>query len=675
VRIFTLQKTIKQVALLLLAATATHSFAADDTYLPAVVVTAAKLDPVQDESPHAVTVITQEDLIPQNHTDLVEVLRAIPGLEARQAGGPGQFNSFKLRGYGSGHFLVLIDGVKVNENFNFGVGQFLGHLDPQLIERIEVLRGPQAALYGSDTTAGVIAITTKRGQAEREVTVGAEYGSLAWKKGYTSAQGQTGDLGYAFNLAYTDSDNLYEHEYYENISPHLRLTYATEPFTVDLSLLYIESEFGYAELDENFNTATDRSQWWAFQTPDPHQFNRYQHYLTSLQFEQQLNDAWRHTLLLGWFKKDTHSDDDPNGFLGAQQAPFDGFSMGFGEPVYNQGEWVPIFDDDSNGEAYGNEDETYQADYNLLWDSALGNDIDNIALLGVEYNHKKGGRWGRFGDLTEQVNQYSLYLNDQLLIGDAWTLNAGVRYDHHEEFGSHTTGKIGALYRLQRTQTDFFANYGTSFRAPAFLNLYDAQYGNPDVQPEEGWMAEFGIRQQFTLNQRPLALELTYWLSELDDVIAFDFSIPNDNSPFGSGLYVNRDKAETEGVEFVIHYPFTPQWTMHGNYTYTDATSEAQGVTTRFPQVARHKGNLGLVYATDQFSLSADMYYVGARLRWRGDVEMEKYVRFDLAATYYLTKGFKLYGRLENLLDRDVEEALGYQSPGRYAVAGVAWTF
>lgn len=170
-----------------------------------VVVTATKIERPARYVTDSVTVITAEEIRERNFTDTTEILRQTAGIAFKQAGGPGQFNYPKVRGFGAGHFLVVVDGVKINEGLFPGVGNFIGQIDPKLIERIEILRGPQADLYGSDSTAGVIAITTKEPLPGTNTTLGGELGSLDWKKGYGSLRGTTGDFGYSVNVAYTDS--------------------------------------------------------------------------------------------------------------------------------------------------------------------------------------------------------------------------------------------------------------------------------------------------------------------------------------------------------------------------------------------------------------------------------------------------------------------------------------
>ena len=454
------------------------------TTLSQVVVTATKINQTAEHITDSVTVINEEEIELKNYTDVTEILRLTPSVEFKQAGGPGQFNYPKMRGYGQGHFLVLINGMKINQAYNAGVGSFIGQLDSKLLESVEILRGPQSALYGSDSTAGIMSFTTISGKPGIHLDAGAEYGSLDWKKGYSSFRGGTEEFDYALGLAYTDSGGVHDEEYYTNFSPTFKLAWHPGMFDIELAYLYVDTEFQAAELDESHGFLTSRAEHYAFQTPDPNNANEYEHHLATFNIAQQINDSLRHKLILGWFNKEHYRNDLDDGLLGYQSAPFDNFT--FDGVTYNKGEDVPIYDG-GDGVAYGNDHKNLMADYNFIWDAQMAGTAANTLLLGVEYLYQKGGKWGKYGDLEANTYNYSLYTNDQLLLlNEALILSMGLRRDEHEVYGGKTTGKIGAAYTFPATETTLFSNYGTSFRSPTFFNLYDARYGNEDITPETG---------------------------------------------------------------------------------------------------------------------------------------------------------------------------------------------
>src|SRR5262249_50676496 len=146
-----------------------------------VVISASMLNKTILENTQAVSIITETEIKDRNFTTLTEILRGQPGLEFKQGGAPGQFDQIKLRGFATS-ILVIGDGVKINEPSSGQIGNLIGQIDPSVIQRIEILRGPQATIYGADSSAGVISITTKDGSVN-DAHIAGEFGSLDSKKG------------------------------------------------------------------------------------------------------------------------------------------------------------------------------------------------------------------------------------------------------------------------------------------------------------------------------------------------------------------------------------------------------------------------------------------------------------------------------------------------------------
>ncbi len=636
-----------------------------------IVVTGTKIEKKIEDLTGSVTVITADEIEKNNFTDFTEVLRSVPGVEFKQAGGPGQFNYPKLRGFSQGHFLVVINGVKVNEAMSGGVGNLLGQIDPGIIERIEILRGPQAAVYGSNSTAGVIVITTKRGTKKPEIKAGGEAGSLDWRKVYASVRGSKDKLRYSLYAGDTDSGGVHEYEYFREFSSNLSLGYKlSDSLDIDGSFMYTDSEFNYAELRESYADDSPSTPWWAFQLPDPHSVSASDYYNGSIRMRHKITDGLKQTLTLGYYKHKKKGLDEDDGYLGSVIAPVDNFTLDWVN-YYNKGDIVPVYDK-GDGKPYYYRNENYLADYNVIWDRELGPETLNTFLLGAEFQKQKGKKWGKYGEIEKALNNYSFYLNDQVLMlsGDL-VLSFGVRNDRHEEFGNQVTGKAGISYTFRSSGTTVYGNYGTSFKAPTFFNLYDPKYGNTDLDPEKGKTYELGIRQ--SLLQKRLNLESAYWYTKLNDAIAFVYGINPD--PSITGMYDNRDAARSQGVEASLSFKLTDSLTFSGNYTYTDAKSEKDGETFRTVQIARNKFNLDLAYDIDNLHLDIHGYYSGPRLRWKGDREMGSYFRTDVSARADITGNWTVYARAENIFNENIVEGLGYEQPGVYAVAGLEWKF
>lgn len=655
---------------LCLASPLAAAFDADSTTdtLADVIVTSTKIDVPAQYSTQSVTIITEDQIRERNFSDTTEVLRQLGNIQFKKAGGPGQFNYPKARGLPSAYFLVVVDGVKINEGLSSGVGNFIGQINPKLIERIEILRGPEADLYGADSVAGVIAITTKGPLPGAQPELGAEYGSLNWKQGYGSLRGEQGDFGYSLNLAYIDSDGVHDHEFYRNFSPQLKVNYKQGNWlSVEGTMLYMDTNFNYAELRESYAQDSPETPWWAFQLPDPNQYNSTQQTIGALNVKHQLTDSLRQRAVLGWTRKKNSNRDLDDGLLGFVPAPTDNFTLDYTN-FYRRGEPVPVYDT-GNGKPSYFQNENLQFDYNLLWDSKLSGG-KNTLLFGYEYYDQQGKKWGLYGDLNADNHSNSFYLNDVLsLFDDALVLRAGLRNNQDDQYGNHTTGKIGASYTFKDTDSTLYTNYGTSFKAPNFFQLVDPLYGNPDVQPEEGRTIEAGLRQAF-LGKR-LNFELTYWHTRLDDIIAFVGQV-NPDGTYG-GAYVNRDEGQSQGVELTGNYWIDEHWSLNGNYTYTDSWSEKDGQRSRTVQVAYNTANLGFTYQQDRYSLGGNVYYTGPRLRWAGDKETDSFTTVSIFGRAKLNKEFTVYGRIDNLFDQEATEEIGFQQPGLYAIAGVEW--
>jgi len=649
---------------------ATETDTTASTELDTLVVNATKLDKDERQLTQSVTVITEKDIQEKNYTDTTEILRETAGIQFKQAGGPGQFNYAKLRGFSAGNILLVIDGVKVNSAGSGDFGNLLGQIDPASIERMEILRGPQAALYGSNSTAGVIAITTKSG-LQRNASLAVESGSLDWQKNKISLRDNrdigAGNLAYSVNLSNTDSDGVIDDEYYQDKSSQAKISYSTELFEVGGSYWRTDNKFQYAELLEA-GPVNSWDRYYSFQLPDPDSTRATQQTISSVWATHHITDKLSHTLKLGQMEENDQSLDLDNGLLGYVVSPYNGFTLDFVN-FFNQGQAVPVFDRGSM-QAADNRNTNRQLDYTLKYEGGSSN-----ALFGFErvtQDFRSWGRWGNSPNAEENVD--AVYINgDQKFFGDRLVLSAGLRHDDFDSWGSKNTGNLGIAYNFAE-HTGVFANYGTSFKAPTLSQLYDQTYGSQTLTPEDGETVEAGFRQRLLDNK--LAWDITTWHTQLDNVVLFDFSIPNPNSPWGFGKYTNGDKQKTHGAELNASYQLNENWLLHGNYTYTDSlTQKVGGDYERTVQVARNTANIGAGYTYNKLTTDLSVYYVGPRLRWAGDLETDSYIRTDVSARYKVGEDLTVYGRVENVFDEEIIEEIGYEQPGRYSVVGVEYRF
>jgi vitamin B12 transporter len=633
-----------------------------------VVVGATKLGKGVDRLTQSVSIISEQQIEAQSFTDFTEVLRAQPGVEFKQAGGPGQFNYLRMRGFGDRAVVVVLDGQKINEASGGGVSHILGQIDPGIIERVEVLRGPQASLYGANTTAGVIAITTKSGR-QQEHSVGLEFGSLDWRKASASLRDSIdaggGAFEYSANVSKIDSDNVHPQEYYEDETLQAKVGYRTDAFQVGASFWQTDNDFQYAELDEAYCCQTTSS-WWAFQTPDPNQHSATRDRVLTAFIEHELSENLSHRLQVGSMEKRYSIEDRADGLLGYQPAPYDGFR--FGSRTYAAGASVPIYDGASDVAAFY-KNENAQLDYNLVYRRAA------LSVLGgFQYLDQRAWQWGSYGVNDNDEKVLSYYVNAEVgALEEALTIGLGARLDDYDSWGEEATGNVGVAYRIGGSTT-LFANYGTSFTAPSMSQLFNPTSGTTDLTPESGDTVEVGLRQRSAGGRAQW--DVAAWHSKIDNVIVYDYTIANPRASSGFGQYANRDRQRTQGVELQASYALTEMLTLSANYTYTESeATDAAGVWRRTVLIARNKGNLGLTFNWDRLTLGVNALYSGPRLRWAADIENPDYVRVDVSGRYALTDRFAVFSRIENLFDREIIEDLGYEQPGLYAIVGANYNF
>lgn len=644
---------------------------AQDTALPSVVVSSTKLDKDAFSMTQSSTVIDEDEIEREGYTDLTEVLRREAGIEFKQAGGPGQFNYLKMRGFNASNVLVVVDGVVINKASSGDIGNLMSQLDPTTIERIEILRGPQAVLYGANSTAGVIAVTTKRGN-RRQLSASVEAGSLGWKKAYGSWRDVfefgPGVLQTSVHLSKVDSDGIHAFEGFDNEEVKLGADYVGPAVDAGLSYWRSKSEFRSADLAETYEPLTSRERFWAFQTPDPNQSTTTTTDVLSLYAEQRLNARLSHRLQFGLTKTRNENRDPDDGLLGYQVAPFDGFS--FDGALYDRGDAVPILDSGSPLAAHYR-DESRQINYSWRYGQ------DGLkALAGVELYDSEGLQWGRWGDFAATADHKSVYLNGEYAFSTlGLILTGGLRHDDYDDWKRKTTGSVGASYRFGAgSASTVFANYGSSYRVPTLAQLHNPSYGNAALAPESGKTFEGGFRQQ-ALGGRA-EWEAVYWRSKLDDVVYYDYALPNPAAPGGFGRYNNGDLQRTSGLELSGSFTFSPALRLRGNYTYTDShIRTASGDYGRTVQIARNRANLGADYQSGPASLGLNVYYTGPRLRWSRDIEKKEYVRVDASGRFQINPNFAVFTRIENLFDSTIEDALGYAEPGFYAIVGIQVRF
>lgn len=593
----------------------------DATELGEVVVTATRTAQTVDESLSSVSVVTRADIERRQARSVPDALDALPGVTLSNSGGRGQPTTLFLRGSESDHVLVLVDGVKLGSP-TLGIPP-LEQIPIESVERIEVVRGPRSSLYGSEAIGGVIQVFTRKGGGplRPRVTVGGgSFGTVSgnvgisgggerhWldaslgferSKGFDACEPPPAGLFVGCGVDEPDADG------FEQFSASLRAGGEIMPgVTGDLHFLRSEGETEYDGSPFGGNENQTLTQ------------------VLGAKLNADLNDRWHSVLAVG------RSWDD-------SQIKYSGLVPFVGQIDLN----LDFFDTRRTTASWQNDISI--ADDHLV---TLGIDWQRDAVDStIDFQETERDNAGVFGEYQGHVSGHDL--------------NASLRYDDNEQFGSHTTGSAAWGYAFNNGPR-VTANYGTAFKAPTFNELYwpDQIFfvGNPDLRPETSESFEFGLSGDHPLGR----WSLNAYQSDIDDLIAFDVTTA---SP------ANLDTARIRGLEAIASASFDG-WDIEGNLTLMDPRNRSDGpnrdnLLSRRPQ---ESFRLDLDRRFDRWRAGATVIAVGRRFEdFANTIRMDSYALVDLRAGYAFSESLSLDARLENLLDEDYETAAYYNQPGR----------
>ncbi len=596
--------------------------AADEpvTDLEPMVVTAARTPIPLRETGSSITVISAEDIARRRLFTVADVLRNVPGLDVVQAGGLGRQTSVFMRGANSNQTLVLIDGIEVNDPSTPGAAFDFANLTVDNIERIEILRGPQSTLYGSDAIGGVIHIITKQGQGKPSAGFSAEGGSYGSWKLMGTASGTHDRLRWSASASHLSSNGFSaaddrlgngEDDGYDNTTVSARGGWrALDNLDLDAVVRFQHSK---ADLDSCGGPACD--------DPDYTQETN-QVYVRGQGTLDLFDQFWRQTLRISYNHNEKKFRDKAN--------PGD------------------FFVDTSNWRG-----EKFKLDWQNTLDLA---DWDTL-LFGIT-TETEWMNSNEIDTLSATINGY--YGENRLKILDRFITTAGIRLDDHDQFGDKLTWRITQAVLIPETGTKLRGSYGKGFKAPSLYQLFGPSgafgpVGNPGLKPETsiGW--DVGVDQSF-LGDR-VYLSASYFHNDFSNLIDFQF---------GNG-YQNLDKARTNGVETAVEVRPWDILTLRGTYTYTNTEDNEENQLLRRP---RHKGSFDAdIQVTEKGHLHVNVLVVGSRRfsSFAYREALDPYVLVNLAGSYQLTRYLSLYGRIDNALDMEYAEIPGY---GTSRVAG-----
>jgi vitamin B12 transporter len=626
--------------------------APSDSSIEEVVVVANRAPTPVDKVGNSVTVLDQSDIQLSQAVVTSDLLAQTPGLTVARVGGVGQPTSVFVRGAESDQTVVVIDGVVMNDPAQVGGGYDFENLLIGDTSRIEILRGAQSTLYGSQAMGGVINIVTADPTQTAGGSARLEGGSHNTGDGTASLGGKADALVWRVAANYYGTSGIPAFDQYlggrRDCASQIgtgagQLRYDLTPaLQLDVRGYYVQARADF----DGFDTPTG-----AFGDDSEYGKTRQAIGYTGLTWHS-ADQSLTQRFALQYTDSETR-EYDPN-------AP-----ANFGSPS------IETF------YAIGrNTREEYQGTWLFSGAGQL--------VFGAQHEHSTIDTDTPAFDVTpapleKAVNIDSVYAQARYDAAPDLTLTAGGRYDHHDVYGAHGTGELAAAWVLSDRQTILRASFGQGFKAPSLYQLY-SNFGNQALQPETADSWDAGI-ERHAFDDR-LVLSATYFARTSRDLINFfDCSTPSPlcaTEPFG--YYANIAHSRASGVELVGTLKATSELSFTANYTYTDATDSSPGSTTygnQLPRRPKQAGNFTASYAWPfKLNTSLALRYAGPSYDDAANqIRLGGYVLVDFRVSLPITDRTEIYGRVENLTDRHYETAFQYGTLGRSAYVGGRVTF
>jgi len=602
-----------------------------------VVVTATKVAEPVERLGAAVTVITEDELRTYNYPTIGDALRRVPGVEVQRSGSLGKLTEIRIRGTTPQQVQVLIDGIRVKSpttgDFDFS------DLSTDQIERIEIVRGPQATLYGADAIGGVVNVITKRGTGPFSAYASSEFGNLDTLRERVGFSGVYKIFDYAASASWFESNGEGPNDGFEQRALTSRIGIALPADGhVGLSLRYNRNA---TDLPVSFAIPTR-----PFFVFDPDTRQQSETTILSLQWDQKP---------VSWFESHVRLGQFWNAL---------GFQNRFTPGDVAAGNF-DAFDTDSQIDTQRREAEVDATFHFGRWDTLT---------LGAEHR-TESGRNRTIGVLTEgdrqvfskQFETRSFFAQDELRLFERVILGGGVRYDHNSVFGSETTPRASAVLLIPETDSKIRGTWAQGFRAPTINDLFFPGFGNPTLKPEhsESWDAGF---DQAVWGKR-IRLGATYFENRFTDLIQAILV----GATF---VPVNVAKAHTEGFEVVAEADLPADLRLSFNYTHTETRDLMAHTPLR--RVAPDVFNLGLEWnPSRRLTLFAQAFIVSSQFESAGFPRNPAYHHIDIGGTYRIVDKQGLYpavdfiARINNVTDERYMEVFGFRALGINALAGL----
>lgn len=629
-------------AALLAFISSTPTFAestADD--IETLTVTGTRLPIELTKLPAAVSVLTESDIKASGALQLTELIRGLPGVSLSQSGSPGGLTEVRVRGSETNHLLVLIDGVIAND---IGQGSLidLAHLTAANVTRIELLKGPQSARWGSGAIGGVLSITTKAGQTQqpsKNVSMSASAGTQSTYKGSVNAASQHNDFGLNAYASYlqTDGDNISrvgnEDDGYNNLTAGLNVSFeASSEHLLNAYLRAVDYQNDY-----------DATDFLSTGLPaDSDNVTRGFQVSSKLKWEYQPRDSDYNSALTAQYRKDkndnTASGDDVGGTTG-ERVEFN---------------WTHFYRLDN-------------------WNVAAG----------AEYLQRLFSQRGPvvFGDpnQAQRDKTYSAFGEASGNLGDNVFTSLSARFDNNSEFDNASSYRAGLTWQVQNN-VSVFTSYGKAVKTPTFTERFGftpaSFIGNADLMPEKSEEIEVGIKTRW----ETLSTQVSIYSTQLEDEInGFVF-----DPAAGAFTADNIDgESQRDGVDAEFNWR-GEMVSVTGSYSYLNAQQDVDAVNTTELRRARHQGALTVSsdFGLDKFSFYTKLAYTGTRFDTffppfpapSQTLALSAYTLTNVNVSYRISNEWQLSLKVNNLFDTEYEDIIGYVGQERRALVTVNYT-
>jgi vitamin B12 transporter len=622
--------------------------------LSEIVVTADRTPEQLNRTGSSISVVSGETIATSNPGSLVDALRTVPGLDITENGGPGGTANVRLRGGNTGQTLVMIDGIRVNDptaasgDFEFAM------FTPSAIERIEVLKGPQSALYGSDAMSGVVNIITKKGSGPAQFNVRTEAGSYGTVMTQGSLTGSNGPWSYAFTGGGQHSNGFSRYGYripalearfpnlendsFDRVGGSARIGYdAGEGIRLESGIVHSFTRAAYDAASGTYpdtGSSTDR--------------------LLQTVYGRVGIDSFGGVLTHNITVSNTHTERTFNELS---------YPLGMRPPTGATARTLDYW-----GNSLGAE---YQATLklgafgSLIYGAKTQSETAQTFTTGILQTPT-----AMTPTLSKRQDTNSLFALWSVPIGERLNVTLGGRVDDVVDVARFETWRATAAYSIAEIGTKFHASAGTGAKAPTLFQLYSQANGTPSLSPETNFGYDAGIDQSL-FNGR-VVLSVTGFASDYRNLINFVSFTPSACAAGQTtGCYNNVARAETSGLEVGGNVDVIPGWVKF-NVAYTYLHAQDLGTDTVLARRPKNFARFALtITPTDKWMIEPRVTTVSKRFSSANQVgQVDAYTRVDLYTEYKIDANWKVFARGENILNEHYQEVLNFGTTGPAAYAG-----